>query len=247
MQTVLGMSVEEALDIDIDEMAVAMLGRLKVGETVHLKNACYLIRDEAAAADATAQQRHLLVRRAGAAFQWLRTEGFVAPDPDQSTDWEYVTEAASSVTDTYLAERRGLGLLREAELDPALRAKVLPMFRRGQYPEAVFAAMREVEVRVRSTSGMSEGDIGVTLMKNAFKEGGQLHDESLEAGEAQARMALFWGAIGVYKNPPSHRIVNIEESQEAAEAVLFANNLLRIVSRVEKADAVDTAEGERGR
>lgn len=235
MPIVLGMTVLEACDLDIDEMAVLMLRRHTVGQQVHIRTACFSVRDDAVAAGATQEQKARLVRKAGAAWQWLRNEGFVAPDPESSTDWEYVTEAAGSVNATYLAERRSLGLLRDAALDPALATKVLPMFRRGQYPEAVFAAMRQVEVRVRAAAGMSEGDVGVNLMKKAYTDGGPLHDPSLESGEAQARMALFWGAIGVYKNPPSHRIVNIDDPQEAAEAVLFANNLLRIVTRAEQA------------
>jgi hypothetical protein len=42
-------------------------------------------------------------------------------------------------------------------------------------------------------------------------------------------MALFWGAIGVFKNPPSHRQVDYANPTIAAEIVLFADLLLRML------------------
>jgi hypothetical protein len=42
-------------------------------------------------------------------------------------------------------------------------------------------------------------------------------------------MALFWGAIGVFKNPTSHRPVDYGDPAMAAEAVLLADLLLRML------------------
>jgi hypothetical protein len=67
-------------------------------------------------------------------------------------------------------------------------------------------------------------------MRKAFHEdSGPLTDRSVEKSECQARSALFAGAIGSYKNPHSHREVNLNEPDEALEIVLLANHLLRIV------------------
>ena len=51
-------------------------------------------------------------------------------------------------------------------------------------------------------------------------------------GELEARSHLFAGAIGVFKNPTSHRIVDYSDPTEAAESVLFTDLLLRLVDRI---------------
>jgi len=99
---------------------------------------------------------------------------------------------------------------------------------------AVFQAMKAVEVHVREAAGLAAGDIGTDLIRRAFhEETGPLTDKSVERSERQATSALFAGAIGSYKNPHSHRDVNLNDPDEAMEIVSLANHLLRIVdSRV---------------
>jgi uncharacterized protein Ymh len=48
----------------------------------------------------------------------------------------------------------------------------------------------------------------------------------------QAMANLFVGAIGLYKNPQSHRNVPTEPA-DAAEVLMFASHLLRMVNRLE--------------
>lgn len=168
-------------------------------------------------------------------WQWLLSEGFVARSAQSTGDWYKLTRRGRSVDlDTHVADARALGLLRTARLDADLQRAVVPSFRRGQYDLGVLAAMREVEDRVRHASRIT-GKSGVDLMRAAFGTGGPLEDATLPAGERKARADLFAGAFGVHRNPSGHQAVDYTDPQEAAEAVLFANNLLRHLKRAEAA------------
>ncbi len=104
----------------------------------------------------------------------------------------------------------------------------------GEYELAGFAALREVEIRVRVLSGASESLLGTKLMTEAFRTGGPLFDAELDPGESVAMMNLFQGAIGLFKNPPSHRAVEYADPTEASEVVLTADLLLRLLDRIEQ-------------
>jgi uncharacterized protein (TIGR02391 family) len=126
----------------------------------------------------------------------------------------------------------------EVELLPELD-KAKRQFLAGDYEEAVFAAFRTVEEDVRARSGADKGDLGVPLMRAAFDpNSGALTDLNAEMGEREAMSALFAGAIGAFKNPIgafknpiSHRTVSYDDPLLAAEAVLLADLLLRLLKR----------------
>ena len=68
-------------------------------------------------------------------------------------------------------------------------------------------------------------------MQEAFKKGGPLYDEEAHPAESVAQMSLYAGAIGLFKNPPSHRRVDYSDPAEASEVVLLADLLLRLLER----------------
>ena len=74
-------------------------------------------------------------------------------------------------------------------------------------------------------SGLKDTDLGTDLIRKAFNEtDGPLRDEKLVVSERQAISHLFAGAIGIFKNPQSHRPVALSDPLEAVEMILLANN-----------------------
>lgn len=168
------------------------------------------------------------------AWCWLEKEGMLAPTPNNSDgDWRYVTKKGFKYRKrTDLETYRKGYLLRRETLDQNLFDNVYNLFIRGDYDTAVFRAYKEVEVRVREKAGLPDNLLGRDLMRTAFHpETGPLADKDALSAERQATSDLFAGSIGLFKNPSSHRRVNYDDAAEAAEMILFANHLLRIVGR----------------
>ena len=120
-------------------------------------------------------------------------------------------------------------LLPIPQLHPILSQRAWSIFLQGAYDSAVFEAFKQVEIAVRKAGGYTEMNYGAGLMRNAFDaDNGKLTDKSQPKNEREARSHLFAGAIGSYKNPGSHRDVEIT-AEEAVELIIFASHLLRIV------------------
>ncbi len=176
------------------------------------------------------------------AWTWLLVEGFISPIPDEQTlDHFFITRRGQKIKDKKgLKQFTHLKFLPKQALDPKLVQKVWPSFIRGNFEAAVFAAYKEVEVRVRDAGGFTTKDYGTNLARNAFNiKDGPLSDHgNPNKGEEQAYSDVFAGVLGAFKNPSSHKDVDYDNPVIVAGLILFANTLIQIVEqRREKYEA----------
>lgn len=164
------------------------------------------------------------------AWAWLISAGLFVEKAGSSGGWYFVSRRGKQITArTDFTSYRSAGMLPKEQIHPLIAAKVYPAFLRGEYDTAIFQAFREIEVSVRQAANLSQNLVGDALMRTAFgPPSGRLCDNQLPPGEQQAMMHLFAGAFGVYRNSTAHRYVPTKPA-EAAEVIMFASALLRIV------------------
>lgn len=175
------------------------------------------------------------------AWSWLEAQGLLVQAPGMNGAYGFCVlsrRARKFEDERDVAKFASARLLSKDVLNPKIATTVWSAFMRGEYDVAVFQAMKAVEVAVRDAAGLPAKDVGTALMRKAFEPlNGPLTDVEDEKAEQEARSALFAGAIGSYKNPQSHRDVNLDDPSEAIEIILFANHLLRIVEARAEAKA----------
>lgn len=171
-----------------------------------------------------------LLQRVSDAWSWLVAHGLVGPHHRQDpASWYRVTSRGRAV----LAAESVDAVLAENRLPEDLHVELQQSrteFLSGRSELAVFAAMRQVEIRLREQSGAGNDVIGVVLARSALHpESGPLTDQRHERGERDAFAHLFAGALGAFKNPTSHRLVDFDEPAVASDIILLADLLLRLL------------------
>jgi uncharacterized protein (TIGR02391 family) len=174
------------------------------------------------------------------AWAWLESEALLVRDPGQGSDWYFVSRRGQRLKSREdLSAYRKASLLPKHQVHPLIAATVLGAFLRGDYDSAIFQAFKEIEVTVKKSGTFPDDPVGAQLMRKAFapaKEGqtpGPLTDTSLPFTEQEAIAHLFAGAFGFYRNSTGHRHVG-NEAAEAAEIIMFASQLLRVVDRAQE-------------
>src|SRR3972149_4566058 len=182
--------------------------------------------------DYSDRHRESVLKALMEAWVWLEGEGFVAPKPGDTGKWVFITRKGMRIRGrTHLESYRKANLFPRQLLHPVIVQKTYSQFLRGEYDTAVFQSFKEVEIAVREKGGYAATDLGVALMRKAFdKASGALTNDSLPDGEKEAMAHLFAGAIGLYKNPHSHRNEPITRPEDAFSLLILASHLMNIVA-----------------
>lgn len=135
------------------------------------------------------------------AIGWLRARGLVTPDLSQdNSNAAFVTRFGRKLLDEGPGHLRATAGLQDG-VHPVIEREACPQFMLEKYELGVFAAMRAVEIRVRTLGRFGKDDYGVDLMNRAFGPGAPLRDPEASKGEQDGMRALFAAAYAVLRNP----------------------------------------------
>jgi len=222
--------IENALEMDPEELAPFVLKHLK--NSGHINRYSYTLETNPELREYAGGHIKEFQKRLMEAFVWLEREMFIAPEPNEQGEWRYITKRGEKVLqdENFSAYLKGV-LLPSEFLHPTLVRKVKPLYLRGDYDTAIFQAFKAIEVQVRKVGGYAKSDIGVALMRKAFHpRTGKLTNTHSEESEKQAMSDLFAGAIGLFKNPTSHRDIDGISPEESADYIRVANCLLKMIN-----------------
>lgn len=170
------------------------------------------------------------------AWQWLLRENLLIPAPGNTQGWVCVSSRGHKAVEREEFDKyRHAALLPQGVLHPSMSATAFSAFIRGEYDIAIFASFRALEDMVREVCSYPKEALGVKLMRDAFDpKAGPLRDKNLAVAEREAMAHVYAGAIGLFKNPTSHRLNAFTEAEQAVSLVLLANSLIKQVEELAK-------------
>ena len=163
------------------------------------------------------------------AWAWLIAQGFIAPRHEGGEHgWIFITRQGRKAGSEkgVLEFRKALELPKE-KLHQSIAERCHSHFMRGLFDTAVFEA-KALEVSIREAAGYGPESYGPVMARKAFGDNGPLRSPTAVAAEENGLAELMSGALGSYKNPHSHRNVELT-ADEAVEMIVLASHLLRIV------------------
>lgn len=114
-------------------------------------------------------------------------------------------------------------------IHPDIVDKSFPLLNEGQFESAVIQGFKMIETAIRSRIAAAPEEVGVKLLRKAFQpETGPLANTALPKAEQEAFANYIAGAFAYYKNPCSHRDVEMD-GISAFERLVVASDLLKEV------------------
>jgi len=120
-------------------------------------------------------------------------------------------------------------LMPETYVHPLIVKKSFSLLNGGQFESAVLQAFKTIETRIREKINATREEYGIKLIRKAFNpESGPLADHELPIAEREAFCNYIAGAFGFYKNPCSHRDMELD-FLSAFDRIVVASDLLKAV------------------
>jgi len=120
-------------------------------------------------------------------------------------------------------------LMPETYVHPLIVKKSFSLLNDGQFESAVLQAFKIIEIRIREKINATSEHVGVKLIRKAFNpDNGPLADHELPISEREAFCNYIAGAFGFYKNPCSHRDVEMDFIS-AFDRIVVASDLLKVI------------------
>jgi len=120
-------------------------------------------------------------------------------------------------------------LMPETYVHPLIVRKSFSLLNDSQFESAVLQAFKTIETRIREKINAAPEYVGVKLIRKAFNsENGPLTDYELPKAEREAFCNYIAGTFGYYKNPCSHRDVEMDFIS-AFDRIVVASDLLKVI------------------
>jgi uncharacterized protein (TIGR02391 family) len=124
---------------------------------------------------------------------------------------------------------REYAVVPQTYVHPQMIKKAFPLLNHGQFESAVLQAFKVLETTIRERIKAPADEVGVRLLRRAFHpDDGPLTDTRLPRAEREAFSNYVAGAFGYYKNPCSHRDVDMDFAS-AFGRIAVASDLLKVV------------------
>lgn len=120
-------------------------------------------------------------------------------------------------------------LIPETYIHSRIIEKCFSLLNGKHFESAVLQAFKEIEISIREKIAAEPEDVGVKLIRRAFHpEKGPLANMNLPVSEREAFCNYIAGAFGFYKNPCSHRNVEMDYIT-AFDRIVVASDLLKTI------------------